>query len=158
MIKEFTDPVFENFCKTTSVYPPSVMVGPTTKQKEELRWISACETVYSFSNPLLSELRQSYKDMMVCSLFMKNIKYPYLAGVMGVFGAYLEFSFKYLKTQLSKDQDLKKYFSEAYSEIEEHHRSMFNVMQKSLGTEQNCIDSYKEKYDNTIRNLKQRYK
>lgn len=155
---KFTDVAYSEFCKKTSVYPPSAMVTDSTTKKVEERWIRASEKMYSLSNPLLSELRQSHKDMMVCSLFMENIKYPYLAGMIGTFGAYMEHCFKYLKTECNKDPDLKKYFVDVYSEYEGMYKNAFNTMQESLGTDQDCIDAYQEKFKSTSKNLKERFK
>lgn len=155
---KFTDVAYSEFCQKTSVYPPSAMVTDSTKKKDEERWIRASEKMYSLSNPLFSELRQSHKDMMVCSLFMENIKYPYLAGMIGTFGAYMEHCFKYLKTECNKDPDLKKYFVDVYSEYEGMYKNVFHTMQESLGTDQDCIDAYQEKFKSTSKNLKERFK
>lgn len=154
----FTNIKFEKFTNRTSVYPPSVMVKDSTKRKDEERWIKNSEKVYSLSNPLLGEMRQSYKDLMVCSLFLDNIKDTYLAGMIGIFGAYLEFSFKYLKTEFNKDPDLKMYFNENYSEFEDIHKSSFDIMRNSTCASPECVDSYKIKFKETTDALKKRFK
>lgn len=139
--------VYAAFCKQTSIYPPTVLVGPTTKQKDEQRIIQGCEPLYSFSNTLLSETRQAYFDIEVSYLFAENIKLPYLAKVIGKFAALVELAYKQMKVVYSKDPILKEYFATAFPDrMEEYSTVVFHLMMQDTGGSQECIDAFRAEY------------
>lgn len=150
-------PALKHFCETTSIYPPSAIVYPGMKQKEELRLIQTCEPLYSLSNPMLSEMRQSYKDLEVAFMFIKNIKRPYLASMIGTFFAHFGFARRTMKEVYRKEPSLVAYMNNNFDSDDAIEYDTEILMTFVLDDQEN-IDAYKSSMKSVSEMLKKRYK
>lgn len=152
---------FKSFCKQTALYPIVAMNKSQFKfasEKEEKRITLACEPLYALSNTLLPDMRNSYRELSVDYMFEKNIKHEYLAGSIGRFSAYLDFSLKSMLAMYKKEPILKAYYDEHFAYMVEFSKQIFELMKTDTVGDQSCIDMYQREFKSTIAQLKERYK